>query len=205
MSVAFVLGNGPTLPLQHLPRLVSQFTIGVNRILLSGFTPTAIAWCDAEIYNEGCGEMDASGAVLITTVRNVIPTRNATHHVLTLRKTSQDQGNASEFYASGNSGTAAARLCMALGFDRVHLLGMSGLAPKEGEPSDFWGDNKRHRPNTYRMFESEHKALLAKYPDAMLHSDNPANWEHGPGRTQEEWRTWLIDKLTAAGAEAMGK
>ena len=94
---------------------------------------------------------------------------------------------------------------MALGFDRVYLLGMSGAAPQEGELSDFWGDNKRHRPNTYRMFKTEHDSLLRDYPMKAIRSDNPSVWKLGEQKTQAEWRGWLTDKLTAAGAEPMGK
>lgn len=48
----FILGCGPTLNKFNLKKLNCEFVIGVNRILLSGFTPSIICFSDPGTLNE---------------------------------------------------------------------------------------------------------------------------------------------------------
>ena len=48
----FIIGNGPTLNKFNLDKLSNEFTIGVNHILRSGFTPSIICISDMRVIKE---------------------------------------------------------------------------------------------------------------------------------------------------------
>jgi len=196
---AFVLGNGPTLPVELLPTLQNYFTVGVNRILASGFEPTAVAWCDSEIYEECRADMAKAESLLVTTCRNH-QRRARRHYVLKLRKSVDDAGRVAEWYASGSSGTAAARWCLALGFDPVYLLGC-GCQYGDGGRTNFWGDNQRHSPRTTTMFENEMSALLHEYQHHVWRTDDSMVWRLTNPWTPKDWRLWLHTKMVDSGVE----
>ena len=162
---AFILGNGPTLPVERLALLKDQFTIGVNRVLRSGFTPTVILWGDVTVYQEDGQQMDASGALLVCD-RSVACRQH--HHGL---KTWV--GNAALRHAStpatlccnGNTGCCAARWALALGCQPVYLLGMS--ATYEPGRTDFYGNNRWHGQGTLGRMRDEILRLEAERPGAV--------------------------------------
>jgi len=195
---AFILGNGPTLP-DDLSALDGQFTIGVNRILASGFTPTAVVWCDREVWEEQRNLIENSEALLMTTIRSH-PRRSKRHYLLTLGKSCQDRGDAARLYASGSTGTAAARLALALGFDPVFCLGMGSQYAEDGR-SNFYGMNARHNSNVCKTFAREVEALQRAYPHRIWRTDDRAVWKLGEERMQEDWRARLDAELVAAGVE----
>ena len=197
---AFALGNGPTLPADPSP-LAGQITIGVNRILESGFTPTAVAWCDREVWEEQRHLLENGDAMLLTTISNY-PRHHKPHHILKLRRSDHDKGNPADFCASGSTGTAAARLLLALGFDPVYCLGMGGEYDEDGR-TDFWGTNARHNSKARETFAREMEKLQRYYGHHVYRTDDPAVWKLAPPRTQEEWREWLDKELRRAGVEVM--
>jgi len=144
---AFILGNGPTLPVDDLDCLTGQFTVGVNRILLSGFTPTVLLWADGSVARDdpAYGEMmDASGALLVCD-RSVA--RRPFHvglktHVGDAALT--HQSTPTELCVNASTGCCAARWALALGCRPVYLVGMG--AAYDGERTDFYGVNPRHKP-----------------------------------------------------------
>jgi len=141
-SPAFVLGNGPSLPVDDLSCLRGCFTVGVNRILRSGFTPTVIVWADRTVYQDDGEQMDASEALLVCDARRV---RRPEHiglktwvgdHALT------HDGSPIELTVNGSTGCCAARWAIALGCQPVYLVGMG--ATYRGEQTDFYGRNRHH-------------------------------------------------------------
>jgi len=139
---AFILGNSPLLPVKDLDCLAGQFTIGVNRILQAGFTPTVILWVDRSVYKDGGADIDASGALLVCD-KSVAQTQ---HHI-GLRTRVGDEAlrrppRVNELSCNGNTGCCAARWAAMLGCRPIYLLGME--AEYRGDTTDFYGVNKRH-------------------------------------------------------------
>ena len=192
---AFVLGNGPTLPVDDLHLLDGQITIGVNRIILSGFVPSAVLWADDGVWDDvGC-EIEDCGAVPLSLV-------GLSHRpgmfVLDPVGSEHDRGDARRCYISGSTGTAAARLALALGFDPVFLLGMS--ATYDGERTDFYGENRHHKEGTIDVLREETELLLREYQHHVWRTDDPADWVLADPLSKEEQRQIIREKLRAAGA-----
>ena len=172
---AFILGNSPYLP-RNLSGLASKFTIGVNRILRTGFVPTILLWVDGNIYRQG-GKitedgraMDESGCLLVcdSSVAN-----REYHHRLAMRpgQNITDPDNPKLLWCDGNTGTCAARWAFALGCPKVYLVGMEAEY-KEGR-SDFWGDNQWHNRipgegSTISRMRDELARLLQDWPGQAM-------------------------------------
>lgn len=197
---AFVLGNGPSLPVEHLHLLDGQFSCGVNRIARA-YEPTAVLWCDKEIWEEERGLLEHNSSLLVTTIRNH-PRRGKPHYCVKLCRSSEDRGNPAHFCASGSSGTAAARWALALGFSPVYLLGMSGEYAEDGR-TNFWGRNERHGPKVRKMFADELAKLQEQYQHHVWRTDDPQDWALGPERSKSDWAAWLDERLTAAGVQVL--
>ena len=139
---AFILGNGPRLPIDSLHALAGQFTVGVNRILESGFTPTVIFWVDGSVYKEHGERIDDSGAILVCDEKI---RRRQSHIGLRLHigdAALSSKTTPTEVCVNGNTGCAAARWAFALGCNPIYLLGMS--AEYLGGKTNFYGENKWH-------------------------------------------------------------
>lgn len=209
---AWILGNGPTLP-SDLSPLRNRFTIGVNRILRSGFTPTVILWADGNIYQVG-GEMtedgkaiDESGALLVCD-RSVAQRQ---HHI-GLRTWVGDaalkhESTSKELVLNGNTGCCAARWALAIGCCPVYLLGMS--ATYDGERTDFYGPNEHHhnRPGDNGTLQVMRRELVRLRKDAgeRLYQVPTRNSQllarlaaEGPDVDQDELRARLRECLTAS-------
>ena len=160
---AFILGNGPTLP-KNLSCLDGSFTVGVNRILRSGFCPTVILWVDGTAYRDDGPAMDSSGSMLVCDAS--IASRQ--FHV-GLKTQVGDAALAhpstpTQLCCNGNTGCCAARWAAALGGDPVYLVGMSATYT---EKTDFYGDNRWHHKaeegctsSTLHLMGSELQRLL---------------------------------------------
>jgi hypothetical protein len=166
---AFVLGNAPNLPVDSLGVLAEQFTIGVNRILLSGFTPTVILWIDSTVHHDCGDELDACGALLVcdrsvacrqwhyglkTHVGDAAPRQRSTPTVLCCH---------------GNTGCCAARWAVALGCRPVFLVGMG--ARYAGDRTDFYGRNRWHGRETLGRMAEEVRRLQADHGDKVVAVD----------------------------------
>jgi len=166
-SPAFVLGNGPSLPVDDLSCLRGCFTVGVNRILRSGFTPTVIVWADRTVYQDDGEQMDASEALLVCDARRV---RRPEHiglktwvgdHALT------HDGSPIELTVNGSTGCCAARWALNLGCRPVYLLGMK--AAYRDNVTDFYGKNPHHRGgSTLSVMKKEMTRLRRDYGEEVL-------------------------------------
>lgn len=161
------MGNSPRLPAENLPCLSRQFTIGVNRILRTGFTPTVILWVDASVYADDGPVMDASDAVLICD-RSVACRPSHVGLTAWVGEAALTHGaSPAELLVSGNTGCGAARWAIALGCPCVYLLGMEA-AYKDGQ-TDFWGVNLHHRGGaTLNVMRKELARLRADFPDRVV-------------------------------------
>ena len=159
--VAYVLGNGPTLqPLEYLQALASSFTIGVNRIMLSGFTPTVLLTVDDDINAECAATAAASGVLVVTgAARGKWPATQIELRAGDSAWTSEPTPR--RLHASGSSGVAAARWARALGCSVVYLLGMS--ATYADGMTDFYGVNGQHEAGTLSTLRAETDRLLASW------------------------------------------
>jgi len=163
---AFILGNGPDLPVAELTLLADQFTIGVNRILRSGFTPTVILWVDSTVYRDDGPDMDASGALLVCD-RSVAQTQQ--HIGLRTwvgNEALRRRSGPKTLVCNGNTGCCAARWALALGFAPVYLLGMG--ARHRGTRTDFYGANRWHTDVALRRMARELDRLRRDAPREVL-------------------------------------
>ena len=139
---AFVLGNSPYLPVDDLWRLEAQFSIGVNRILRSGFTPTVLLWVDHSVYGDDGKQIDESGALLVCDAS----IRQRQYHI-GLKTWVGDaalkhESTPTQLCVNANTGVCAARWALALGCRPVYLLGME--ARYQDGRTNFYGDNRWH-------------------------------------------------------------
>lgn len=164
---AFILGNSPRLPVGDLDCLAGLFTIGVNRILGTGFTPTVILWVDRSVYVD-CGEqIDGSDSLLVCDSHL---TQRYLHVGLKLFAGDDSLGRKpkpDELHASGNTGTCAARWAVGLGCKPVYILGME--ARYKGDKTDFYGVNEHHHGEgkTLGVMSSELNRLLHDCGDVV--------------------------------------
>jgi hypothetical protein len=124
---AFILGNGPALPVDDLDCLSGCFTIGVNRVLLSGFTTTVLLWVDGTVRTDDptyAERMDASDALLVCdrSIRKWQFHVGLKTHVGDMAL--QRRSTPTELCVNGNTGCCAARWAIALGCRPVYLVGM---------------------------------------------------------------------------------
>lgn len=183
-DVAWVLGNGPTLPVEALPRLSSEFTVGVNRILESGYCPSVLMWYDLEGYPEGHWERVAQ-ARCVKVASDRAGNRTRAHYLLprgTWTSWVQDWGNPREMVVSGSIGIAAARWCVALGFERVNLLGFGGAG--------HFYDPTPH-PEAEQLFECE----LGRKGPRCIQADDPSLWDLRGDWTREDVSELLEEAL----------
>ena len=166
---AFIVGNSPKLPVDDLDCLAGQFTIGVNRILVHGFTPTVLLWVDGSVYDDDhYGEMiDACDALLVC---DKSVARNAKHHGLKTwvgDAALEHQATVTELCVKGNTGCCAARWAIAIGCAPVYLVGMEAVY--DNGKTDSWGVNARHRPGSTLMgMRHERERLEREYPDKVF-------------------------------------
>lgn len=153
MTRCYVLGNGPTLPVDDLRMLEDEPTIGVNRIGLV-FTPTVLYWSDCSRLWDPGHEHVGLDCLRVTSCKKD-HLAGLAHHYLRLapphlpkERWSQDKA-----YIAGSSAGAMVRWAWALGFREIVCLGMGG-------DGHFYGDEPL-RDEHLRRFE-EDRALLKK-------------------------------------------
>ena len=201
-----MLGNGPALPVDDLDCLAGQFTIGVNRILSSGFTPTAIMWVDGTVYQSDGEQIDASGAMLVCD-RSVW---NRQFHIGIKTWTGdgalQHCSEPGILCCNGNTGCTAARWALALGFSPVYVVGMSATYRGTGDAqrTDFYGVNTRHHRTegdggTLSVMRGELERLRRDFPDDVVPVIDGVMLRavaatHGPADTQS-LRAAITDHL----------
>jgi hypothetical protein len=166
-------------------------TIGVNRILLSGFTPTVIAWSDADVPDES---IYGSGAM---TCCSVGASQERETFVLEHRNPIDFPNRGPRFWqAKGNSGCGAARWAKALGFAPVYLLGFEAKSP-----THFFGAQHNNTPtqldimraDMYHLLQDETYKVLQDGADLV--SVWAANDEIEPSQAKREVRA-RYDKAT---------
>ena len=64
-ATAYVLGNGPSLPVAKLYKLHGALTVGVNRILRSGFDPTVLMFLDDAVWPDERKRMRKSRSLVL--------------------------------------------------------------------------------------------------------------------------------------------
>ena len=171
---AFILGNGPTLPVDDLDVLGDQFTVGVNRILRSGFCPTVILWVDGSVGEEDGDAIGASGALSVCDAS--VYQRQGQIGLKTHVGSGalKHEATATELCCNGSTGCCAARWAIALGCRPVYLVGMS--CQYIGGVSDFYGNNPHH----HRTPEDNGTLMLMRNEMARLRLDHGDIIRHVP-------------------------
>ncbi len=195
---AFILGSGPSLPVLDLPKLAGQITIGVNRIHLSGFTPSATFFFDSNIWADHGDEIAATDAMIVTRARF----QHIAKICLDVKATEDDNLDASKMFISGNTGTAAARWALALGFAPVYLLGMGGGRTDTGLSHFFEGDE---RPDSdHARMRGELETLLDDWA-TVENCLSLEECEFGPTMTREDQRGEILGRWENAAHRRKGR
>lgn len=166
---AFILGNGPTLPADLSP-LEKAFTVGVNRILRSGFTPTVVLWVDGSVVQEDGEQLDASGALLVCDKSVAKRQGHIGLQAWVGDGALSHKSTPTTLTINGNTGCCAVRWAIALGCKPVFLLGMS--ATYDGGKTDFYGENRWHHKRegdngTLMVMSRELARLRADHADVI--------------------------------------
>jgi len=165
---AFILGNGPDLPVGELHCLARRLTVGVNRIVLA-FEPTVVMWVDASVYADAGERIDRCGALAVCgrAVR-----RRREHvglEVVTGERALRRPAGPGVLCCNGSTGCCAARWAASLGCRPVYLVGM-GAAYRDGR-TNFYGRNPRHRfagrISTLTVLRGELERLRRDLPDVV--------------------------------------
>lgn len=188
MGRAWVLGNGPTLPVDELHRLEGEFTVGVNGILMSGFEPTCVFWFDD--LGRHAHTKDWHAAYDASPCIKVASTSCGQDKFADIRLSRSRNGETGPGYMRirGNTGVAAVRWCFDLGFSEVAMLGMGGSF-LDGR-IHFYDDIEKVSPSgsaEVRFAQSLAK-LWTEYGPAAYHADDPDEWV-----TENQW-----DRIRAA-------
>lgn len=182
---AYVLGNGPTLDVDALPRLAGQLTIGTNRILRSGFSPTCIVFNDPEVWRDDEQLFDAYDGLIISN-------RHWSHNIHDAGAgritwlptiTGKDMGanpnvagpRPDRLYINGNSAVGAALLAIAWGCASVRMLGC-GCQAVDGRshfygPHPGWDERYQIPEDIPTIMRQPLERLCAAYPDAVIVDD----------------------------------
>lgn len=173
---AFILGNGPRLPVDDLDCLDHCFTIGVNRIL-EVYTPTVLLWVDGSIFREN-GHITPNGRLMDQTEALKVCDKSVWERQgwIGLKTWVGDsalkhKSKPDVLCCRGNTGCTAARWALALGCRPVYLIGMSATYQQTGglPKTDFYGVNKWHRrvpgnDGTLMRMRSEADRLKRDFP-----------------------------------------
>lgn len=188
LGPAFILGNSPSLPVGLLPYLERCFTVGINRIALSGFTPTCTVVLDTPLVKRLGADIRKAG--LLVTAEHIDHEQQDISLALAPGDAAWLQTPKPwRICCNGNSGVAAARWADSLGFGPVYLLGMS--AAYSGVLTDFWGVNVYHQDGTLAMLSSELDMLL-RSPTFVPADDEDLDALAGSQtHNQSELRDWL--------------
>ena len=164
---AFILGNSPRLPVDDLECLSGLFTIGVNRILESGFAPTVVLWVDRSVYEDCEAEIERSGALLVCDSHLACRQHHLGIKAMVGNEALGEKPRSTELHINGNTGCCAARWAVGLGCWPVYLVGME--ARYKMDKTDFYGVNKHHHGEgkTLGVMSSELQRLLFECGDTV--------------------------------------
>ncbi len=178
-TTGYVLGNGPTLPVAQLHKLAGAFAVGVNRILISGFNPTALFFADMGIIDDESDRLKASPTLVLGAQEHRLAF--AWEGVVWVPTQRQKWPGVPEpdrrvFKVRGNSAAAVALWMLALGVERVQMLGC-GCSVVDGR-SHFYGAHpcditeQRYQNSRLNSLTTHIDALRANYPDRIVVSDD---------------------------------
>lgn len=189
---AFILGTAPTLPLDQLHELHSCFTVGINRLLKSGYVPTAMFGVDPLTRVEWQREWSDVDTLFVFPTVDRHAFGGCVGLELELFAGSNSNLPPHSVACDGNSGVAAARWALSLGCEPVYILGMSGKFV--GSQCDFFPST--HGPTLpiaeARLTSSRDK-LLAEHGDRIIDADqlDLSQLAAGQDHDQQQLRTWL--------------
>lgn len=162
MSTAWVLGTAPSLEIDRLPELEGEFTLGVNHILRSGFTPDALFWLDP--------------------IRKQMP--DAWAQIERFQGLKVGPGGDFElkdwpgwgqgyFQYRATSGDTAVRWLLFMGFHRVVCLGVgTGF---DGTQTNFYGEGKAG--GRERAYVLARENLLKDFRGRVVFPEPGETWE----------------------------
>lgn len=156
---AFLIGNSPSVSEEDLHVLDPYFTIGLNRICLI-YDPTILMWQDKEVFKTSKNEILKSQAIKIAATK-----ADPTHMFLNFNvKTGgfKIPKKIENLHGWGNTGVLSAQFAIKMGCSALVLIGMD--CKYEGDKTDFYGQNKDHKPYTLKMCLNSMRWLIDNSP-----------------------------------------
>ena len=139
----FIIGNGPSLSDQPINDIKDFFTIGINRAFRV-IDPTILIWQDIELWiteRKNLPRIDA-----IKYCRDIADPENVAYHFKLAYGGYQIPNDPLVLHGHGSTGPLAFQLSCILGCNPIILLGCD--CSYRGDKTNFWGNNKFHKPHT---------------------------------------------------------
>lgn len=170
---AFILGNAPSISEEDLSLLDPYFTIGINRIFYI-YDPTVLLWQDKEVLIQDSKKLIKQKAIKvcrdISDPRHIFITFEMTLGKFIFGK------DLIKLHGKGNTGALAVQLAVLLGCSAVVLLGMDCKYGKRGK-TDFYGNNKDHKPYTLKMCRHAMEWVKKKCPVPVYNCSDIDLWK----------------------------
>ena len=198
---AFILGNGPDLPIESLGLLDGFLTIGTNRVLQI-YQPTCLLWLDGSVWPDIANDAERTEAVLVCGDDVGIGTGSI--RLRFVPETYLPSPDPWTLHGCHNTAVTAAFWARALGCSPVYLLGCLGAHRGDltNHPrlkyGNYYGLNPNHCAATLRHFKRSFAALLAAMPDCarISHAEELRSvLAYCLTRKQPDLRRWLRDTL----------
>jgi hypothetical protein len=149
----FILGNGPSLCENDLSVLDGYFTIGINRILQSSYTPTVVFWQDVSVTRDIQTAAMSSTAIKVAKQGCCQVEKDDFLYFKLASAGYKGQQFPSKcvpdiLYGHGNTINICSQFAISLNPSHIILLGVD--CKYEGDKTNFYGVNNRHSKNTMR-------------------------------------------------------
>jgi len=170
---AFILGNAPGVEKQNLSLLDNYFTIGINRIFYI-YDPTILMWQDKQVWTSDKKTILKQGAIKICSGKS--GPRNKFLNFRVKIRPFRFGGDLETLYGTGNTTVLAAQFAVALGCSNIVLLGTDCAYGHKGK-TDFYGENKDHKPYTLKMCNGAMQWLKDDCPVKIYNCSGNKLWK----------------------------
>lgn len=170
----FLLGNAPSINDINLTLLDDYFTIGINRIFYV-YDPTVLIWQDLALWVQEKKKIIACKAIKYS--RFGADTKGGFYNFKLGGRDARLTTNPSILHGRGSSGSITYQFARSLGCDPIILVGMDCAHGEVngGKVTDFYGNNKMHKPHTIPACIKGLKFIKNNHKDKILYNCSYTN------------------------------
>lgn len=162
----FLIGNAPSLRHMDISFLKDYFTIGMNRIFYI-FEPSILIWQDMNLWITEKDNIKKINSLMF--IRNGSGGYGGEYKFrLNYKHATTVNHKLNELQGRGSTGSLAYQLAYALGCNPIFLVGMD--CAYDGEYTDFYGKNTRHKKGTLPNCIRGLKFILNNLHDRTVYS-----------------------------------